>query len=79
MGGGNDHSRVYLSNRQVLGNHFIRDEGEMYLLPLQAGFYPFRIEYFHKKGEAGLAPVYLKVEGKEDFAIPTEMLYSDTR
>lgn len=79
MGGGNDHSRVYLNNQQVLGNHFIRDEGEMYLLPLQAGFYPFRIEYFHKKGEADLAPIYLKPQGKEDFAIPTEMLYSDIR
>jgi predicted alpha/beta superfamily hydrolase len=79
MGGGNNHSRVYLSSRQVLGNHFNSDEGEMYLLPLQDGFYPFRIEYFHKKGEADLAPVYLKVEGKEDFAIPAEMLYSDIR
>lgn len=79
MGNGNDHTRVYLNNQQVLGNHFIRDEGEMYLLPLQAGFYPFRIEYFHKKGEAELVPVYLKPEGKEDFAIPVEMLYSETR
>ncbi|MBO9204308.1 MULTISPECIES: alpha/beta hydrolase-fold protein [Niastella] len=79
MGNGNDHSRVYLNDRQVLGNHFIRDEGEMYLLPLQAGFYPFRIEYFHKKGDAELVPVYLKPEGKEDFAIPVEMLFSNNQ
>ncbi len=79
MGGGNDHSRVFLGNRQVLGNHFIRDEGEMYLLPLEAGFYPFRVEYFHKQGEAELAPIYLKPEGIEDFAIPDKMLYSDMR
>ncbi|SEO23331.1 alpha/beta hydrolase-fold protein [Niastella yeongjuensis] len=77
MGGGNDHSRVYVNNQKVLGNHFIREEGEMYLLPLQVGFYPFRIEYFHKRGEAGLVPIYLKAEGKEDLAIPVEMLYSD--
>ncbi len=79
MGGGNDHSRVYLGNRQVLGDHFIRDEGEMYLLPLEAGFYPFRIEYFHKKEEAELVPIYIKPEGIEDFAIPAEMFYSAIR
>jgi hypothetical protein len=77
MGKGNDHSRVFLNDRQVLGNHFIRDEGENYLVPLQAGFYPFRIEYFHKNGEGDLAPIYLKPEGKEDFAIPAEMLFSN--
>jgi hypothetical protein len=41
------------------------------------GFYPFRIEYFHKKGEGELAPIYLKPEGVEDFPIPNDMLYSD--
>ena len=77
MGGANDHSKVFLDNRQVLGNHFIRDEGEMYLLPLEAGFHAFRIEYFHKKGDAELAPIYLKPEGVEDFAIPVDMLYQN--
>ena len=75
MGGGNHHSKVFLGDKQVLGNKFIPDEGEMYLAPLEAGFYPFRIEYFHKKSEADLAPIYLKPEGVEDFAIPITMLY----
>lgn len=77
MGGGNNLSKVYLNKIQVLGKHFVRGEGEMYLVPLEEGFYPFRIEYFHKKGEGELAPIYLKPEGVEDFPIPNDMLYSD--
>lgn len=77
MGGGNHLSKVYLNDMQVLGKHFIPGEGEMYLLPLEEGFYPFRIEYIHKKGEPALSPIYLKPEGVEDFPIPAGMLYSD--
>ena len=79
MGGGNHRSKVFLGDKQVLGNQFIPDEGEIYLVPLEAGFYPFRIEYFHKKGEAELAPIYLKPEGIEDFAIPLDMLYREKK
>ncbi len=77
MGGGNHLSKVYLSNIQVLGNHFVPDEGEMYLVPLEEGFYPFRIEYVHRKGDAELSPIFLKPEGVEDFSIPSDMLYSN--
>ena len=76
MGGGNDQSRVYLDNKLILGKHFIPGEGEMYIVPLEAGFYPVRFEYFYKEGKSKLAPVYIKPEGVEDFPIPADMLYS---
>jgi hypothetical protein len=78
MGGGNHHTKVYLNNQLILGQHFIIGEGEMYLAPLEAGFYPFRIEYFHKTGGEKLVPIYIKPEGDEDYAIPPDMLYNDS-
>lgn len=77
MGGGNHLSKVYLNNMQVLGNDFVPGEGEMYLVPLEEGFYPLRIEYLHKNGDAPLSPIYLKPEGVEDFSLPSGMLYSN--
>jgi len=76
MGGGNQHSKVYLNNQLILGKFFIKDDGETFVVPLEAGYYPFRIEYFHKKGDADLAPIYMKPEGLEDFQIPVEILYA---
>jgi len=76
MGSGNDYSKVYLGNQLILGNHFVHSDGEAYMMPLEKGFYPFRIEYFHKKGDNDLQPIYLKPENTDDFPIPSEMLYS---
>ena len=76
MGDGNNFSKVYLNNQLILGAQFVKGEGEMYLIPLEKGFYPFHIEYFHKKGDTNLQPIYLKPESVEDFPIPAKMLYS---
>ena len=46
------------------------------MVPLEKGFYPFHVEYLHRKGGADSVPVYLKPEGQEDFPIPTEREYS---
>jgi len=46
------------------------------MVPLRKGFYPFRVEYMHRKGGSDLVPLYLKPEGQEDFPIPPEMEYS---
>jgi predicted alpha/beta superfamily hydrolase len=78
MGDGNDYSKVYLNNQLILGDHFVHGDGDVYMIPLKEGFYPFRIEYFHKKGGGDLQPIYLKPEGIEDFPISTDMLYSDS-
>jgi predicted alpha/beta superfamily hydrolase len=75
MGDGNEFSKVYLNHQQILGTHFVKGDGENYLIPLRKGFYPFHIVYFHKKGTNNLQPVYLKPENIEDFPINAEMLY----
>lgn len=76
MGTGNEHTKVYLNNRLILGVHFKTDEGESFMVPLEKGFYPFRINYFHKKNANDLQPVYLKTEGQEDVPLPAAMLFS---
>jgi hypothetical protein len=69
-------SRVYLGNLRVIGDLYDSGGGANYMVPLEKGFYPFRVEYFHRKGGRNLAPVYLKPEEKDDFPIPLELLYS---
>lgn len=76
MGTGNDHTRLYLNNRLILGGHFKTGEGESFMVPLEKGFYPLRINYFHKKNEVDLQPIYIKTEGQEDVPLPTDMLFS---
>jgi hypothetical protein len=50
--------------------------GERFIVPLEKGFYPFTVEYFYKKGSKPLKPVYLMPDGKNDYPIPLEVLYS---
>ncbi|SHM03397.1 alpha/beta hydrolase-fold protein [Mucilaginibacter sp. OK098] len=76
MGDGNEYSKVFIGDTQLLGEHFVPENGEFYLLPLQKGFYPFRIVYVYKKGGGDLVPIYLKPEGIDDFPIAGKMLYS---
>jgi hypothetical protein len=76
MGSGNDFSKVFIGDKLILGAHFVPGDGESYIVPLEKGFYPIHIEYFYKKGGDDLQPIYLKLEGIDDFPIPSEMLYS---
>jgi len=75
MGDGNDSTKVYLANRQILGRHYAASTGEGYMMPLQKGFYPIRISYVHKKGVRYMEWLYMKATGGDDFPIPTDMLY----
>ncbi len=72
------HSKVFLGDIQVLGDHFDSGGGESYIVPLRKGFHPFRVIYFHRKGERNLAPVYCKQEMQDDSPIPLDHLYSRT-
>jgi predicted alpha/beta superfamily hydrolase len=69
-------SRVYLGDLRLIGDHYDGAGGSTFMAPLEQGFYPFRVEYFHRKGGQDLAPVYIKPEAQEDFPIPLELLYS---
>jgi hypothetical protein len=72
------HSKVFVGDIQVIGNHFNSGGGESYILPLQKGFHRFRVVYFHRKGGRNLASVYWKQETQDDSPIPLERLYSRT-
>jgi predicted alpha/beta superfamily hydrolase len=71
-------SKVLLGDIQVIGKHFDPGGGESYILPLRKGFHPFRVVYFHRKGDRDLAPVYWKQETQDDSPIPLDRLYSPT-
>ena len=74
--GGDAGSKVYLGKTLLIGNHYKEAYGETFMIPLQKGFYPFRVEYRHPSGGGDLVPVYLKPERQEDFPIPAKMEYS---
>lgn len=77
---GNDDSRVFIKDQLVLGlvTGLLSGNEESYIIPLEKGFYPFKVEYWRKKGGKDLQPIYIKPEFQEDFPIPTEMLYYST-
>ncbi len=74
---GNDYSKVYLNRQLILGtvNGSIAGNEESCILPLQKGFYAFKIQYQRKKNGKQLQPFYIKPEGEEDFPITVKMLY----
>jgi predicted alpha/beta superfamily hydrolase len=70
------HSKVFLGDIQMIGEHFNPGGGESYILPLRKGFHPLRIAYFHRKGERNLEPLYWKQDKQEDSPIPLDHLYT---
>jgi predicted alpha/beta superfamily hydrolase len=72
------HSKVFLGDIQVIGDHFDPGGGESCIVPLRKGFHPFRVVYFHRKGQPNLAPVYCKQDRQEDSPIPLDHLYGRT-
>ena len=71
---GGTYFRVYINNQLILGGHNTGN-GENYMLPLEKGFYPLRIEYLHKKDTDNLEPLYIKPDGIDDYPVPVEVLY----
>ncbi|MFN8258998.1 MAG: alpha/beta hydrolase-fold protein [Bacteroidales bacterium] len=70
-----DGAKVYLNNKLILNNDGLHDAQRpyIYLLPLNPGYYPLKIEYFEKTGGEVLMPGYLigtqrpEVFGKDSF------------
>ena len=58
----------------MIGGDFDPTGGATFIVPLQRGFCPFRVLYFHRKGGRNLAPVYIKPEGQDDSPIPLNRL-----
>jgi predicted alpha/beta superfamily hydrolase len=71
-----DGTRVYVGDKLVIGNENVENFGERFIVPLDKGFYPLTVQYFHKNGGKPLKPVYIMPDGKNDYQIPLEALYS---
>ncbi len=56
-----DGSKLYINNQLLIDNDGLHssDAGKSYILPLQKGFYPIRMEYFQKDGGRDLKLAYL--------------------
>jgi hypothetical protein len=73
-------SKLYLGDKLLMqwdGNY--NRLTYTYMLPLAKGFYPFRIEYLHKKEDFKLAVTYLtpgSMDARKPIPIPFEMQYS---
>jgi predicted alpha/beta superfamily hydrolase len=72
-----DAAKLYLSEQLIIRYDGIgKNMGfQTYILPLQNGFYPLRLEYFQKKGGGSLRFNYVP-PGLNPMAIPLELLYS---
>lgn len=73
-----DGAKFYLKNKLLInydGVHII-PELQSFLVPLQKGFYPLRLEYFQKDKGADLRLMYIPPGKKEPMDVPYELLYS---
>jgi predicted alpha/beta superfamily hydrolase len=75
-----DGSKLFVSNQLVIDYDGLHggNDGKSYLLPLQKGFYPIRLEYFQKDGGRKLELRYLTppIKIREPDAIPLALQYS---
>ena len=75
-----DAAKLYLSDQLLIAcNGFDKNrELQTYLLPLEKGFYPLRLEYFQKKGGGSLRLGYKLPDAWQTLPVPLELLYSSS-
>ncbi len=73
-----DGAKIYLNNDLLLANDGLHGMGntQTFMMPLQKGFYPVRLEYFQKGGGMGLDVRYVLPGQERPMPIPLEALYS---
>jgi predicted alpha/beta superfamily hydrolase len=74
-----DGAKLYLGDKLILNNDGLHDDSgtKSFVLPLQKGFYPVRLEYFQKEGGSAIKLVYLVPETTpvNPIMIPFKLLY----
>jgi predicted alpha/beta superfamily hydrolase len=75
--GSNDGAKLYLSDKVIIDNDGLKKEEstKSFVLPLQKGFYPIRLEYFQKDESCSLNLVYLIPDADNPINIPAKFLY----
>lgn len=75
-----DGSRLYISNQLIIDHDGLHSNEDIksYILPLQKGFYPIRLEYFQKDGPLDLRLMYVtpSMLSPEPISIPSALQYS---
>ena len=72
-----DGAKLYLGDKLILNNDGLHsaESVKSFVLPLQKGFYPIRLEYFQKEGGSGLDLVYLAPDAKPENPIKIPLKY----
>ncbi|HYE55433.1 MAG TPA: PA14 domain-containing protein, partial [Chitinophagaceae bacterium] len=76
-----DGSKFYLKNKLLMNNDGLHAMGDAktYLVPLEKGFYPIRVELFQKEGGVDLQLMYITpgTNAPAPLPIPLEVQYSN--
>lgn len=75
-----DAAKLYLNDQLIIGYDGIDKNMRLqtYLLPLEKGFYPLRLEYFQKKGGGSLRFNYKLPGAWQTLPVQLELLYSSS-
>lgn len=72
-----DGSKLYINGREIINNDGLHgsDWYKSYLVPLQKGFYPVRLEYFINSGNPQFSLIYLLPDTHETANLRFQMMY----
>ena len=72
-----DGSKLFINGREIINNDGLHgsDWYKSYLVPLQKGFYPVRLEYFENEGNRHLDLIYLSPITHETVNVTFKMMY----
>jgi predicted alpha/beta superfamily hydrolase len=73
-----DGSKLYIGDHLIIDLDGLHGRGnpQSYVVPLEKGFYPIRLEYFQRGQDYGLDFIYLPPGRTEIMPVPTELRYS---
>jgi hypothetical protein len=76
--GADDGVKLYLKDKLLLNDDrpHVLGSPQSFLIPLKKGFYPVRLEYFQRGGDARLRLKYVDPGEKEPIDIPLDHLYN---
>jgi predicted alpha/beta superfamily hydrolase len=72
-----DGSKFYFNNKLIISNDGRHATGNIktYIVPLQKGFYPVKVEFFQREGGMDLQLIYLTPESQRPIPIPSTLKF----
>ena len=70
-------SRLFIGKKLIIDENTLHQSETIksYMLPLEKGFYPVRLEYFQKEADPDLKFIYLKPGATDPSPVPLKMMY----